>query len=296
MRPGYREQEGDLAVALQPNPFSFACPTHFVDPMRLPRMQLFELEDQPWFPHLLRCGLTDYLAAMTERTRPYAAVLPSLVATLRHAQDPLIRDFCSGGGGPWPALMAGLVEAVPHARLELTDAYPNPAAVARFPQMRGVSYRDSPLEACAAWPADASLATLFSAFHHFAPTQAVEILRQASVTQTPIAVFEVTHRSLKALAAMCVVPIAVMLLTPMIRPLRWWRLIFTYLVPVLPIAAWWDGVVSCWRTYHPDELLDLAARAAPSGMTWRAGEWSTPGQPLPVTYLIGTPTSARGSG
>ena len=90
--------------------------------MRLPRLQLFELEDQPWLPHLLRCRITDYLAAITERTRPYAAVLPALTASVAQAPDPLIRDFCSGGGGPWPALLPALASAVPGGRLELTDA------------------------------------------------------------------------------------------------------------------------------------------------------------------------------
>lgn len=273
-----------------------ACPTTSVDPMRLPRLQLFELEDQPWFPHLLRCGLTDYLAAIAERTRPYAAVLPSLTAAVAQAPDPLVRDFCSGGSGPWPALFPALVLAVPGVQLELTDAYPNPQGLARFPSTLAVTYRPTGLEAMSSWPEDAAVATFFSAFHHFAPAQATEILRQASVTRTPVAVFEVTQRSLKALAVMCVAPIAVLVMTPMIRPARWWRLLFTYVVPLIPFAVWWDGLVSCWRTYHPDELIALAMRAAPSGMDWRVGEWSTPGQPLPVTYLLGTPTSARGPG
>lgn len=264
--------------------------------MRLPRLHLFELEDQPWFPQLLRVGITDYLATITDRTRSYAPVVPSIVASVAPTAEPLIRDFCSGGGGPWPALWPAVASAVPGARLELTDAFPNPHAVTRFPVNRAVTYRSTALEGTSPWPDDAALATFFSAFHHFPPAQATDVLRQASQTRTPVAVFEVTQRSLKALAIMCVVPIAVLLMTPTIRTFRWWRLLFTYVVPLIPIAVWWDGVVSCWRTYQPDELMALAMRAAPSGMEWRVGEWSTAGQPLPVTYLIGTPTTARGSG
>ncbi len=264
--------------------------------MRLPRLHLFEFEDQPWFPHLLRVGITDYLATITERTQPYAPVLPTLVTAVAQTADPLIRDFCSGGGGPWPALFPSIASAVPGTHLELTDAFPNPQAMARFPANLAVTYRSTVLEATSPWPVDASLATFFSAFHHFPPAQATDVLRQSSQTGTPVAVFEVTQRSVKALALMCVVPIAVLLMTPMIRPFRWWRLLFTYVVPLIPIAVWWDGVVSCWRTYQPDELMALAVRAAPSGMEWRVGEWSNVGQPLPVTYLTGTPTTARGSG
>jgi hypothetical protein len=193
-------------------------------------------------------------------------------------------------------VLVRVASAVPRVRLELTDAYPNPNGLARFPSTLAVTYRPTALEALSSWPDAAAVATFFSAFHHFAPAQATEILRHASETRTPVAIFEVTQRSLKALAAMCVVPIAVLVMTPTIRPVRWWRWLFTYVVPLLPVVVWWDGMISCWRTYHHDELMALALRAAPSGMDWRAGEWSTPGQPLPVTYLIGTPISARGSG
>jgi hypothetical protein len=259
--------------------------------MPLPRLQLFELEDQRWFPDLLRRGLTDYLMAIALRTRPYAPVLPALERLVTSEPAPLIRDFCSGAGGPWLDLLPALVTAVPGVRLELTDAYPNADALMRFPVNAPVEYRSTPLSATNEWPPNASLATFFAAFHHFPPNEARDILRAASSTRTPIAIFEVTHRSVKALVLMCVVPIAVLLLTPTIRPFRWWRVAFTYMIPVLPLAVWWDGVVSCWRTYRPDELLALADEVNDSGMQWRAGEWRTPGQPLPVTYLIGTPAT-----
>lgn len=258
--------------------------------MPLPRLQLLELEDQRWFPDLLRRGLTDYLMAIAARTQPYAAVLPSIHSAIASIHAPLIRDYCSGAGGPWLDLLPALRAVAPHVILELTDAYPNTDALTRFPAGAPVTFRSTPLSATDAWPEDAALATLFASFHHFPPMQAREILRQASVTQTPIAIFEVTHRSITALLAMCLVPVAVLLLTPTMRPVRWWRLLFTYVLPVLPLAIWWDGVVSCWRTYRPDELLELAAAIPDSGMEWRAGEWRTAGQPLPVTYLLGNPT------
>ncbi len=262
--------------------------------MRLPRLHLFELEDQPWFPDLLRRGLTDYLATITARTAPYAPVVAPLAALLAEQPTPRIRDYCSGGGGPWLQLLPALRAAAPEVRLELTDAFPNIAALEHFPVGAPVSYRRTPLRAADAWPGDATLATFFSSFHHFRPTAAREILRQACVTKTPIAIFEVTQRSMVALAMMCIVPVAVLLLTPTIRPVHWWRLLFTYLLPILPLAVLWDGLVSCLRTYRPDELLALAETIPDSGMSWRAGEWRAAGQPLPVTYLIGVPSSASG--
>jgi hypothetical protein len=258
--------------------------------MPLPRLHLFELEDQPWFPDLLRRGTTDYLAAIAARTKPYAAVLPAIAKMLEERRGTRIRDYCSGAGGPWPRLLAAVSTTVPGVRLELSDAYPNADALTHFPAGTPVTYRDTPLSPTDLWPAGATLVTMFAAFHHFPPGDAQQILRRANESQTPIAIFEVTQRSVRALVLMCIVPIAVLLLTPAIRPFRWWRLLFTYLIPIIPIAVWWDGIVSCLRTYRPDEMMALAEGTPETEMAWQAGEWNTPGQPLPVTYLIGTPT------
>ncbi len=257
--------------------------------MSLPRLHLFEFEDQPWFPDLLRRGITDYLMAIAARSNPYAAAVPALARAVTSLREPLIRDYCSGAGGPWLALLPQLQVVAPRVRLELTDAYPNTTALSRFAPDAPVTYRGAPLTPTSVWSTNAALATLFASFHHFHPGDARAILRQASTSRTPVGIFEATHRSAMALLAMCLIPIAVLVLTPTIRPFRWWRVLFTYLVPILPFVIWWDGVVSCLRTYRPDELLALAGSVEDTGMRCQAGEWRTAGQPLPVTYLIGTP-------
>ena len=264
--------------------------------MTLPRLHLFEFEDQTWFPTTLRRGLTDYLAEMTDRTRPYAVAAAPLEAVLAKAPVPTVLDLCSGAGGPWPQLFPDLAADCPLFQLELSDAFPNPEALQRFPPDARVSYRREPLRATECPPGDRAVRTIFSGFHHFRPADARRILAQAAASRAPIAIFEATHRSAKALVAMLIVPLAVLLLTPVIRPFRWWRVVFTYLVPVLPLAAWWDGVVSCCRTYRPKELETMTLSLADSGMDWQIGELRARGSQLPVTYLIGTARSAPVNG
>lgn len=257
--------------------------------MPLPRLHLFELEDQPWFPALLRRGMTDYLAEMIARTKPYTAALPLLRQFVERYPGATVVDLCSGGGGPWPQLASELIGPHAASRLVLTDAFPNPDALSRFGAGIPVSYRAEPQEA-ATCPAEAgTVRTLFSSFHHFAPPEASRILRAAVQSGTPIAVCEGSHRSAKALAMMWLVPIAVLALTPLIRPFRWWRLLFTYAVPLIPIFTWWDGTVSCLRTYRPEDLERLIEGPEFAGFAWTAGEVRDPKAPLPVTYLIGIP-------
>ena len=70
-------------------------------------------------------------------------------------------------------------------------------------------------------------------------------------------VFEGQERSLPSILGMVFSPITLLLSTPFIRPFELKRLVFTYLIPILPILVLWDGVVSCLRTYSINELKVL---------------------------------------
>jgi hypothetical protein len=49
-------------------------------------------------------------------------------------------------------------------------------------------------------------------------------------------------------------PLTVILVTPFIRPFKIGRIVFTYLIPLVPIFVLWDGLVSCFRTYSVREM------------------------------------------
>ncbi|HXM61951.1 MAG TPA: hypothetical protein VN950_13935, partial [Terriglobales bacterium] len=74
-----------------------------------------------------------------------------------------------------------------------------------------------------------------------------------------------------------------------IRPFRWSRLLWTYLIPVIPLVLLFDGVVSCLRTYRPQELREMVEKLKPPSCQyqWEIGELA--GGKMPVTYLIGYP-------
>lgn len=52
-------------------------------------------------------------------------------------------------------------------------------------------------------------------------------------------------------------PITVLLITPFIRPFSLGRLLFTYLIPSMPLLVLWDGVAFALRTYSVSEMEDL---------------------------------------
>ena len=133
---------------------------------------------------------------------------------------------------------------------------------------------------------------MFTAFHHFCPSDARSILAAAVRDRQAIAVAEFTYRSWTALALMLLAPIAVWAFTPLIRPFKLSRLFWTYVIPVIPAAAMFDGIVSCIRTYSPSEMLEMGREVGGIKYDWVVGCERPPGLLVPVTYLIGTPKSA----
>jgi SAM-dependent methyltransferase len=253
------------------------------------RLHLFEIAEQPWCPRAIRHGVTDYLCWAVEVGDVYAGAAPVLADVLRATGVRVVVDLGAGGGGPWRRLHADLRSMGLEVGVRLTDASPNLAAFARAElasdggvrgDARRIDARDVP-------PDLRGVRTLFSVFHHFTPRDARAILADAARQGAPIAVFEATRRDLRALLVTLLVPLLVLIGTPMIRPFRWSRLFWTYLVPVIPLVACWDGLVSCLRTYTVEELRVLVTNIdTMAEWSWRADEITTKG-PIPVTMLVG---------
>lgn len=255
----------------------------------LPRLHLFEFEDQPWFPALIRDFATDYLCFVQSALRLDRPIDPVLAAALRATGAREILDLCSGGGGPAISLQRALAAVDLAVRITLTDRFPNRRAFQRIAEAsRGqISYVAESVDARCVPPQLKGFRTIFNSFHHFRPADARRILRDAVEPGQSIAVFEYPERSgLIIFLTFCLTPLLVALLTPLIRPFRWSRFLFTYVLPLVPLTCWWDGVISHLRAYTVDELKMLASEAAPESYQQDAGMIPLPGTPGHLTYLV----------
>lgn len=256
------------------------------------RIQAFEFEDMAWFPRMLRDFMTDYLGMAVQTLRLFDPAVDVIASGLSRSGEHRIVDLGAGGGRTWLSLAPALKAKIADLRITLTDAYPNQAAwadvVAAMPGVLAAEAR--PVDA-ADVPQDlGGLRTLFLSFHHFPPETAGAILTGAVSDRQPVAVFEGQRRDLRHLIQFAISPIGVLLLTPGIRPFRLSRLVFTYLVPIVPLLVGWDGVVSVLRTYSADEMRQLAAGADPDGLfEWEVGELASGASVVP--YMLGTPRS-----
>lgn len=256
------------------------------------RYHLFEFEDLPWFPDFLRQNMMDFLRFAISKLRVYEPIVPLLQEIIRKSAKPEILDLCSGGGGGIQGVQQRLnylmQQLVP---ITLSDKYPNiPAFELVKTQTKGqIDYIPEPVDATDVPEHFTGCRTIFSAFHHFRPEVAQAILADAAEKRVPIGIFEGASKSyLEIILAILLFPLVFLVLTPFMRPFRLSRLVFTYVIPLIPLCTIWDGSVSILRLYTPELLLKLTEDIPKANYTWRAGKIKHK-TGLKIIYLIGYP-------
>ncbi len=254
------------------------------------RRPWFEMHDRPWYPRLWRDLVTDALEHTWNTLGSYGAIAPLLRQAMAETGTRQIVDLCSGGGGPWlslaPALASGLGDGV---SVVLTDKFPNRAAFARTEAAsRGrIRFSSEPVDAAQVPEHLRGFRTIFSSFHHFTPEQARAMLADAFQRREGIGVFELAQPRTKTMLLCFAMPALNWLLTPWMRPLGWRRLLWTYLLPVVPFTLWLDGVLSCLRSYSEADMRELVAELRAPDYAWEVGEAGS--GKARVQYLMGRP-------
>ncbi len=260
------------------------------------RFHFFEFHELPWFPAVWRDLLTDYLSFYASAFKPYVGVAPLVADALKKAGDSRIVDLCSGAGQPLLSLVPALRRlGVRDLRVTLTDKYPHLEARENVGETDAVvTYLETPIDAVDV-PSDLKgFRTLFTSFHHFRPDAAREVLADAVRKGEGVGIFEYTERNwLIWTLPTLLIPAFIWLCTPFIRPFRWRRFLWTYLIPVVPIIAMWDGFVSSLRTYSVSEIRELVRQLGDHGYEWKIGRAPSIGMSR-VTYAIGVPQKGRG--
>jgi len=262
------------------------------------RIHFIEIADESWCPNAIRHGVTDYCRFVTEMSRAFNVVAPLLAGALQRTSARRVLDLGSGAAGPWLQLQPLLRGMGVNLPVCLSDHVPNHEAFERARRLsrEAIIYYPKPVDATRV-PGDLfGFRTIFSAFHHLRPDQARAALADAVAKGEGIAVFDWTRPSILLFPLLLATPLRVLLATPFIRPFRWSRLFWTYLVPALPVILLFDTVVSLLRVYSAQELRDLTEGL--DRYHWEVGTVRGKWMPIRITYLIGVPTekaAAEGS-
>jgi len=262
--------------------------------MFLKRRQLFEWNDLPWIPDSFRSFLTDFLNYILICRQPFLPAVYLLLRALRYSKSDTIVDLCSGQGGPWPKLlplMQNKYKSAKQLKVTLTDKYP---ASSRYNQIHwhpSLRYYPQSVDATAIPSSLTGMRTIFNGFHHFNEQEAKKILRNSVEQDQVIVIFEMLQRNWIHVLLSFLMPLVVLVVTPRIRPFRWHRLIFTYIIPIAPLLIFWDTLISTLRCYHPDEFMQLATSVDDVKFQWESGSYNYRG--IAVSYFLGYPKQSR---
>jgi hypothetical protein len=259
------------------------------------RQRWFEIHDSRWFPGFLRDLVTEALEAVWNENRTYRPIARPLREALRQSGADCVVDLCSGGGGPWLGLYDEVAAGQP-LQVHLTDRYPSTGLRAHANELRScgchrhVTASEQPVDARFVPSNLRGFRTMFSSFHHFDPVEARAMLADAFVQREGIAVFEAARRNAGTMLLLIGVPILALRAAARARPVRLRRIAWTFVVPVVPLVLWIDGLLSCLRSYAVEDLRELTVGLESPDYEWQLGEAS--GGKVEIRYLIGTPAPA----
>jgi hypothetical protein len=256
------------------------------------RVHLFEFEDQNWLPKAVRKGVTDYLRYVFKVLNFYSPAIPFIAEGLSKTKEENIIELCSGGGGPVETMQKKLFTILNRKiKIILTDKYPNVSTYEYIKtKTKGdIDYLSESVDATRVNGEVKGFRTMFTAFHHFKPEEVMAILKNAVDQSAGIAIFDVGDRSFFTIFGNLIInPVAIIICTPFFMPFSFSRIFYTYLVPLIPFCAMWDGVVSMFRLYSVEEVVELTKQLDTEKYTWKVGKIRNE-IGMRMFYLVGYP-------
>jgi len=202
-----------------------------------------ELEDQSWFPKVLREYQMAFLSCLDRVTNLYEPVNE----VIARFQPKKIVDIATGSGES--ALKATENVRKNGTEIVLSDKFPHGHLKEFTIQEIDVLSNELP---------KGNLYTMFNAYHHFDESQRLEIALKASENESTFLVIELLRPHLiiftKVLIATSIGPL---LLAPFMRPFSWKWILFTYLIPIGILVTAWDGIASVIKSLSKDEWQNL---------------------------------------
>lgn len=223
------------------------------------RKQAPQITNAKWFPNFLTRCVHEFMSWFVNKVNAAKPFIPLIEEGLQHAQRIIvINKKCGAGFETVDRLLDEKIKRV------FVDADNFTAS-------------------------EEGLYLSVNSFHQFPVDEAKDILKQIAENKQPVVVVEGNNDSLWQVFGMTViVPLTVLLTAPFVKPFRFVRIIFTYILPVLPFVTFFDGFMALFKLYAPKDLDELTTSIKTGGYAWRTGKLDN-GRGGKVIYLIGYP-------
>lgn len=210
---------------------------------------MLELEDQNWFPTVLRNFQTEFIGYVVSRFQFYRAFILYL-NQLNLVKKPLT-DLCSGSGEPAISIFK---QSKCFSNLLLTDKFPGTL----FSNDAVIQYETQPVDALQLKFEKDTYYTMFNAFHHFTDVEKKELIGKIQQSGASAFFAEVLEPTLFCvLKVFLMATVGCLILTPFIRPFSFKRLLFTYIIPVNIAGILFDGIVSVYKSRSEKQYRSL---------------------------------------
>ena len=241
---------------------------------------------------MIRSALMGYLRFVAERGGHGARIAPVLSKALKRSGAKRILDLGSGGGGPTVPAFLALRDECRDVELALSDLRPNVEALEGLARSSPDAIRviEEPIDASRVPATFVGVRSLMNVLHHLRPELVRAVFQDAVHAEQSIVVVEMLRRHPVILLLNLFSWAGVLLAVPWLRPFDWRWLVWTYLLPVIPLVFVWDAVVSTLRIYSERELREIVESLDGSeAYDWDFESLSLPPSPLPSLALVGTP-------
>lgn len=223
---------------------------------------LFEFMDHPRTPRILRETLLDVLDYCNSDFRPYYREIAQEISEIARERDLTTIVELGAGYAPLTSELAKL------NRKDLTlipcDLYPETTPwktlVSQFGERVQPIYEPVDLTVRQDWP-EKTVLVLCATLHHIPPAIRRATLKTLHDSAHCILIFEPIRKTPFSmfLVLFALIPA---LLTPAFRfnrPGRLRRVLFCWLLPIVPLMFVWDGLVSCLRQWSTAEWSRFTA-------------------------------------
>ncbi len=264
------------------------------------RLTLFEFEDFDWLPNVVRTGITN-LIVVFHKMMGTSDVIANLILELKqHHNFSQIVDLGSGSGGPMLEVIEK-VNAQSNAemnKLILSDLHPNPTLVDKISDLNlpNVSYHRDSVDATNIAKAPDGLKTMIASFHHMNPDTARKILHSAQDNKEAILIYELAKNNIPVIVWCLLLPLSLLILVVMslvmtlfVRPVSLSQLLFTYLIPIIPLIYAWDGQASLMRTYTFEDVEELIGDMDSPDYKWTVADATKANGKKLGYYIMGYP-------
>lgn len=223
------------------------------------RKQITQIINTVWCPVLIKNMIAEFLSwfvVKVKATKPFIPVIDEVLVSTNSSKIINI-DFNIG---------AGIESLAPMLRNEI-EVYSVPNTEFNT-QQEGVYL-------------------FVNSFHQLTVKQAKMKLNKVAESGNPVVVVEGNNDSLWQIIGMTIfVPLTVFCTAPFVKPFRISRLLFTYLIPILPIFIMIDGCLALLKLYSPKDLEEIISDLDISQYDWKVGK-NDNGRGGKIIYLTG---------